>query len=268
MKPTLLPLAALLVSTGLLSAHECWLQPATFAPVAGPTIGLTIQVGMNFQGEPKPFNPDRIATLKHFSAAGTEDWTAKANNLLQLPVKFADAGTHVVIYDSKPSLITLEPDKFDEYLREEGLEFVIAERARLDESAKPGRERYRRCNKTIVRADGKADATFAVVTGQQLEIIPVDDPAAWQPGGTLRFKLLFSGQPLAAAKVRAWHRAGDKLTTLDGTSDATGEVAFALPAGGQWMLSTIHMVRLSGDKEADWESTWGNLTLAVRHQRP
>src|SRR6478736_6880779 len=122
MKPSLLTLATF-GATGLLSAHECWLQPATFAPVPGPTIGLTIQVGTNFQGEPKPFSSDRIAALKHFSAAGSEDWTAKANDRLQLPVKFEDAGTHVVIYDSKPSVVTLEAAKFEEYLREEGLEF-------------------------------------------------------------------------------------------------------------------------------------------------
>jgi hypothetical protein len=97
------------LSAATLSAHECWLQPATFTPIPGPTVGLTIQVGMNFEGEPRPFSPDRIAALKCFAAGGTEDWTNKANNLLQLPVRFAAAGTQVVVYDSKPSLITLEP---------------------------------------------------------------------------------------------------------------------------------------------------------------
>ena len=263
MKSLLLPALALLSSAAVLPAHECWLQPATFAPVAGPTIGLTIQVGMNFEGEPKPFSPARVAALRHYSAAGTEDWTAKANDRLQLPVRFEDAGTHVVIYDSKPGLITLEPEKFNAYLREEGLDFVIAERERAGESAKPGRERYQRCNKTIVRADGQADATYAVVTGQRLEIIPIDDPAAWSVGGTLRFKVLFAGQPLANAKVRAWHRAGGQLSTLDAITTAGGEASFALPASGEWMISTIHMARVTGDAAADWESHWGNLTFAV-----
>lgn len=264
MKLTSLCSLGVLAAAVATSAHECWLQPATFAPVAGPTIGLTIQVGMNFQGEPRPFSPERIAALRHFSAAGTEEWTAKANHLLQLPVRFEDAGTHVVTYDSKPSLITLEPAKFEEYLHEEGLEFVIAERAKAGESASPGRERYRRCNKTIVRADGKADATFGVTTGQPLEIIPLDNPADWRAGGTLRFKVLLAGQPLADAKVRAWHRAGETLTTLDARTSAEGEFSFALPAGGQWMLSTVHMARVAHDPDADWESTWGNLTFAVR----
>ena len=261
----LAPLLALLAPTAV-SAHECWLQPATFAPVPGPAIGLTIQVGMNFQGEPKPFSPERIAALKHFSIAGREDWTAKANNLLQLPVKFEDSGTHVVIYDNKPSLITLEPAQFAEYLREEGLEFVLAERERAGEAAKPGRERYRRCNKTILTADGRSDATFGIITGQQLEIIPLDNPADCRPGGTLRVKLLFAGQPLVEAKVRAWNRAGTNLTTLDGRTSSEGEVSFTLPVGGQWMLSTLRMARVTGDQDADWESTWGTLTFAIRRR--
>jgi len=256
-------LLAFLATALPLVAHECWLQPASFAPVAGPAIGLTIQVGTNFEGEPKPFSPARVAALRDFSAAGTRDLTPKLNDRLQLPVSFEDPGTHVITYDSKPGLITLEADKFNEYLREEGLEVVIAERAQAGESAQPGRERYLRCNKTIVRADGKSDGTYAVVTGQRLEIIPVDDPAAWSAGGASRFKLLFAGQPLAGAKVRAWHRAGGQLATLDAVTTATGEVSFDLPAAGEWMLSTIHMARLTGDAAADWESHWGNLTFAV-----
>ena len=31
-------------------------------------------------------------------------------------------------------------------------------------------------------------------------------------------------------------------------------------------FSTVQMARLTGDKDADWESHWGNLTLAVRRR--
>ena len=259
-------LLAFLATAAFAPAHECWLQPATFAPVVGPSIGLTIQVGMNFQGEPKPFNPDRIASLRHFSAAGSEDWTARANNKLQLPVKFEDSGTHVVIYDSKPSLITLKPAEFDEYLREEGLEFVIADREKAGESTKPGRERYQRCNKTIVIADGKSDDTWSVITGQRLEILPLENPASWKPGTPFGVKVLLAGQPLPGARVIAWNRTTEQLVKLDATTTETGEASFTLPAGGQWMFSAVHMARLTGDKDADWESHWGNLTLAVRRR--
>jgi uncharacterized GH25 family protein len=169
----------------------------------------------------------------------------------------------VVTYDSQPSFIELPGKEFLEYLKEEGLEHVAAEREQAGETAQPGRERYQRCLKAIVIAGGKSDGSYAVATGQRLELILLDDPAALRPGGTLRVRLLFAGQPLAGAKVRAWHRQGDKLATLDRTTSVDGGAAFTLPFAGEWMLSTIRMARVSGDAKADWESHWANLTFAV-----
>jgi uncharacterized GH25 family protein len=266
-KPTVMKsLARLFLVLGLaarLVAHECWLQPSTFSPAAGGKVRLTIQVGMEFTGETRPFNPQRVAALKHFSAAGAEDWTALVTPGLEFAAPLPVAGTHVITYDSKPSFIELDAEKFHEYLREEGLEHVIAEREKAGEGAKPGRERYQRCIKSILQAGGKADGSYAVVTGQHLELIPLDDPAATRPGGAIRFQLLFAGQPLAGSKVRAWQRQGGKLTTLDAISSASGEVTFQLPLTGEWMISTVHMARATGDAEADWKSHWGNLTFAV-----
>ena len=263
MKLLLLPL--LLVAGGLtpLSAHECWLQPSTFAPAAGGKVRLTLQVGMEFKGEPRAFNPARVAALKHFSAAGAEDWTARVATALELPVALAAPGTHVLAYDSKPSFIELDAEKFREYLVEEGLDHILAERERAGESGKPGRERYQRCIKTILQAGGKSDTSHAVATGQHLEIIALDDPAAIRPGGMIHFKILLAGQPLGGAEVRAWHRQGDKLTVLHARTAANGEVSFALFQAGEWMISIVHMARVTGDPAADWESYWGNLTFAV-----
>ncbi len=252
-----------LLAAGSLCAHECWLQPSTFSPAAGEKVRLTIQVGMGFQGETRPFNPSRVAALRHFSAAGAEDWAPQVAAALDLPVAFATGGTHVVAYDSKPSLIELDAEKFHAYLREEGLDQVITEREKAGEAGKPGRERYQRCVKSILQAGGKSDGTYAIVTGQRLELVPVDNPAALRPGGTLRIRLLFDGRLLADAKVRAWHRAGGRLTTLDARTDAAGAAAFTLPLAGEWMLSVVHMARVTGDPAAEWESHWGNLTFAL-----
>jgi uncharacterized GH25 family protein len=258
-----LSIALLALGAGQLSAHECWLQPASFTPAPDQAVALVINVGMDLQGEVREFTPQRVAALRHYSTGGVEDWTARAIAAPEFAPAFAPAGTHVVAYDSTASLITLEPDKFHDYLREEGLEPVIGLREKAGETAKPGRERYRRCNKTILQVGGLTDATWAVRTGQQLEIIPLDDPAAARPGGAMRFSVAFAGQPVADALVLAWHRAGDKLTNLKTRSNATGEVTFTLPASGMWMISTVHMARAASDAEADWASYWGNLTFAV-----
>ncbi len=245
-----------------LAAHECWLQPSDFSPAPGRELRLGLRVGMQLKGEPRDFTAKRVAALRHYFTAGVEDWTARATGQPELPFTLATPGTHVLAYDSSASLITLEAEKFHAYLREEGLENIIALREQAGEAAQPGRERYLRCNKTLLQA-GASDGTWAARTSQLLEIVPLADPAAVPPGGTLRFLLLLDGQPLAGALLRAWHRTGDQLTTLDARTSASGEAAFTLPAAGMWMISTVHMRRLQGDTEADWESLWGNFTFSL-----
>lgn len=263
MKSPALLLFGLLGLTMTLPAHECWLQPSDFSPAPGRELLLGLRVGMEFTGEPREFTAQRVHALRHYSAAGVEDWTSRATGQSELPFTLATPGTHVLAYDSAPSLITLESDKFHDYLREEGLEPVIGLREMAGETKQPGRERYRRCNKTILQVGGRTDATWAVRTGQQLEIVPLDDPASARPGGAMRFTVLFTGRPVADALVLAWHRQGKKLTTMKVRSSSTGEAAFTLPAAGMWMISTVHMTRAMDDAEADWASYWGNLTFAV-----
>lgn len=263
MKPSLL-LAGLLAGAGLLPAHECWLQPSRFEATPGQALGLQLRVGMNFQGEARPFNPQRAARLVHHSATGAADWTGKADGRTDLEFSLAAPGTHVLALDSKASYLTLEAEKFNAYLKEEGLAAVLAQRAQAGESTLPGRERYLRCIKTLLQAGHAADDTWQVRTGQRLELVPLDNPATTRPGGTLRLLLLRDGRPLAGGLVRAWHRAGDKLTVLDAVTADDGGVRFTLPEAGAWMFSTVHMARVAGDPKADWESLWGNLTLALR----
>lgn len=252
----------LFICPALLVAHECWLQPSAFIVFPKQALTLQLNVGMNFQGEARPFNAQRAARLTHFSAAGAADWSAKATGQTGLEFSLPALGTHVLALDSNPSFITLEAEKFNAYLKEEGLTSVLVQREQAGESNAPGKERYLRNIKTIIQA-GRADDTWQVRTGQRLELVPLDNPATVRPGGTLRVQLLFAGLPLADNLVRAWHRESDKLTVIDVRTSATGEAAFTLPAAGPWMLSTVHMARVTGDAKTDWESLWGNLTFAL-----
>ncbi len=165
--------------------------------------------------------------------------------------------------DTRAKSITLPADQFTSYLREEGLESVIATRERTGQSTAPGRERYARCVKTLVRVGPRSDGTFAVSTGQHLELTPLADPFAVRPGGRLSLRVTFAGQPLAQALVQAWHRKGDQLLRTAARTAADGTVAFDLPQAGEWMFSLVHMVPVTDEPAHDWQSFWGNLTFTL-----
>lgn len=259
-------LPALLLISAPLLAHEFWLAPDKFFVAPGTPVNLSILRGEDFNGEIRPIGTERVAALRHYSFAGVVDAMPRvpaARAVDALPFTFAQSGTHLLALDSTPSTITLSPDKFLGYLNSDGLEFIDAARKAAKQENEPGRERYLRCVKTLVRVGEKSDSTYSVRTGQRLEITPQSDPFAARPGSRLAFTITFDGQPLAGAQVRAWHHREKILVTLKGRSAADGSIAFDLPYAGPWMISLVHMIPLKDVPGYDWQSYWGNLTFAV-----
>lgn len=253
------------------TAHEFWILADPFTLAPGGTTQLTMHVGEQFVGDLVPFSTRYVASLRHYAGGRMTDLEAHVPPRTQLPalrLAIDTPGSHMVAFDSNPSEVTLSGDKFDAYLREEGLEQIIAQRDRAKQADTPGRERFRRHVKTLVRVGDASDGTYSVRTGQQLEILPVADPLAARAGDALPFQLLFDGKPLAGALVKAWHKRGRQTLIVRVRSDAEGKAMFELPYAGSWMISVVHMIPATDDKEIDWDSHWGNLTFELRERLP
>ena len=260
-------LATLLaVIAPLASGHEFWLQAQPFTPDAGAGAAISLHVGENFDGELTPLVDERTAALRHYSAGSVVDLAPRLPRKTALPrlaMPISSAGLHLIAFDSQPITFALPAEKFHAYLHDEGLDYVIERRKAAGKSAQPGRERYRRNVKSLLRAGGVSDGTYAIATGQRLEITPLSDPYAAAPGDTLRFRLSFDGRPLAGALVKGWHKHDAQLLLIKARTDAAGEVAVSLPYAGEWMVSVVHMIPATGAPNADWDSFWGNLTFVL-----
>ncbi len=259
--------ACVIVSFPLMAnAHEFWMRAAPFSPRVGTTAQLMMYVGQYFEGDQVGFVTSHSAMLHHYFSDQMEDLIALVPSdkpIGQVPVNITRPGTHLIAFDSFPSGITIEAGKFEAYLHDEGLDYIVALREKSGASALPGRERFRRVTKTLLRAGGKSDRTFAIRTHQRLELVPLVDPSATPPGQPLRFTLFFDDKPVAGALLRAWHHHGDQTVSIRAISDADGLVTYSLPYAGPWMISTVHMIAAENTTEADWDSFWGNLMFDV-----
>lgn len=267
-------LAASALMAGPLHAHEFWMVPVVTPLTVGDTARVGLKVGEFFEGDALSFSAPQTVALRAHTAAGAQDLLpllALRGAVAELPLQLATPGTTLLSFDSQPNTIFLSADRFHAYLHDEGLDFIKVRREAAGSAKKPGRERYRRFVKTLLRAQGpaptSADPTFGVVVGQQLEVVPLNDPLALAPGGQLGIQVLFEGQPLAGALLKAWHKGkgADQGQTLiiRSTTQADGKASFRLPYAGAWMVSVVHMVPAVGVKNIDWDSLWGNLTFAV-----
>ncbi|MGI4849206.1 MAG: DUF4198 domain-containing protein [Janthinobacterium lividum] len=248
------------------AAHEYWVQATPYSAAVGASSNLTLQFGEYYKGEITPFVLHRFTRFEHYSQAGKVDLEPRVPRGVELgrvPLAIDAPGTHMVAFDAAANYLTLPADKFFDYLHDEGLDNINRIRAAMGHASRPGRERYFRNVKTLLRGGGASDATYAVQTGQRMELLPMSDPLAMKPGDTLALGLLFDGKPLAGALLKAWYKRNGQLTLIRAVSDAAGQVSVSLPWAGEWMLSVVHMIPSAGSVDQDWDSYWGNLSFEL-----
>jgi hypothetical protein len=212
------------------------------------------------RGDPVPRDPSLLVRFVVVGPGGEtpvpgRDYTEPAGvATLQAP------GLYVVAYDSRRSPVELAAEKFEGYLRQEGLEEISALRARRGQSGAAVKEVFSRCAKSLVVLPGGSRSGYDRVMGQRLELVPEKDPHALA-GGELQLRLLYEGKPLAGALVVGLQK--DRPARPSGRSDARGRVRLKLDRPGFWLIKAVHMVPAPKDAGADWESFWASLTFEL-----
>ncbi len=263
---TLLAWIALATSV---AAHDFWLEPASFQPRVGARVDLQLVVGEHFAGDLVPRKEARILAFASLDAAGRETAVLGLEGKTPAGLWKAEApGLHVLGYRSNGTAIELEAGKFERYLVEEGLEFVVAERKSRGESAAPGRELYARCAKSIVVARSEKELAAADwagwdrVLGYPLELVPTANPCRLASDADLTVRVLFRGQPLPDALVGCTPKQ-DPAQAVRARTDAEGRVTFRPRLGGAHLLRVVHMTRAADGAAHDWESQWASLTFEL-----
>ncbi len=264
-------LAAVLASSGVAGAHDHWLA-ADRAVLASPgDVAVRLVYGEHLAPEGEhPFEAKKLARFglvagkwaRELRAAGVEGKKPLGK------VTLTRAGGYVFVADRTTQYLTLDPQKFEEYLEEEKLSEVLAERMKRGEQKKPGRERYTRFLKSLVVVGEGGDSAAGLVLGQRLEIVLESDPAALRVGDVLTVRVLFEGQPLSGALVSAYAKDDLSSAELSARTGADGRVDFRVARGGSWMVRLVSMRRCEGCTDADWESFWASYAFPIATADP
>lgn len=246
-------------------AHEYWFEPESFFPKPGEKTAVHLYVGDGIvkDREERDYQPDKTPKFQLFSSSKTIDLT---QSLIKgaLPVYSfsADkAGNYLLAMERNWSYIKIETAKFEDYLREDGIEYIIGEREKLGERQKEGRERYSRYIKSLLQVGDKRDSTYKKQLGMKLEITPLENPYSKKVGDSLKFQVTFDGKPLADRTVFADNR---NSTTQKMVTDKDGKISIKIDKSGMWIVRLVNMQRCQTDcGEADWESFWGAITFGI-----
>lgn len=269
MKRTFVLLLLLIVPLALL-AHDTWLIPSSFTPTAGQTVRLRLATSEAFPTSEGAAAPDRVARFTIHSMAGKSDVTGFRvdGKFLVADVTVPLRGQSVLVLETKPRIIVLQPKDFNEYIGDEALQHVIAARERNGQSNSPGRERYRKITKTVLCSGATSSAGEDDLASQPenlwLEIVPERGPCGLKAGDTLSVRVLFEGKPLAGAHLAAGYEGvtGHHYPIWIPT-DKDGRAVVKLDRAGVWFVRVLHMIPAQNDPEADWQSAFSTLTFEV-----
>ena len=269
---------AALVCAGALTAgaHDLWLEPETIPGAKGDDLVLHLRMGDQFKTEEeRPLQKDRVARFDLFSdRTKRRDLQAMGQDAQTPAAKLRpEAGALLAVMDRTPRPITMERDKFNRYLEDEGQDAVTALRTRLGQNEQPGKEVYTRYLKTLVQERDPAGSIPSTLykrrVGQRLEILLENDPGRMRPDKMLTVKVLFEGKLLAGAKVFAYRRgvAGQDPVALTAVSSAEGLAEFKLDQPGSWLVRMVHIrvpTERKPESSAPWESFWASYSFTMR----
>jgi len=244
-----------------LLAHDMWIEPTTFAPASGEIVGLKLRVGQNLLGDPLPRDSQLIREFVVQDGAERKPVVGRDGGNPAGFVRASQPGLLVAGYHSHPSAVDETADKFNQYLKEEGLDAIAAQRARRNESNLPVRELFTRCAKTLLLS-GPADKDQHDRTlGFTLELVAERNPYILVAGEELPLHLTFQDHPLAGALVIAMNRLHPDRKQSARTG-ADGRVKLHLQPEGMWMIKAVHMTPAPPGSSAQWQSYWASLTFA------
>jgi uncharacterized GH25 family protein len=261
MKKTFALILILICSS--INAHEFWLEPQKFFVKKGEILLVNFKVGENFEGENWKGRSSSVKSLKLFYANIQDDLESLITENTEgdsLSLQFFDEGSALVAYQSTNKHIELEPDKFHQYLAEDGLTNAIEYREKNGEKDSIGRENYMRCAKTLFQVGSTKDDVYKKFCSMPLEFVPNQHPYLLRKDQPLSFRLLYQAKPLPGAMVKVWQRLNGKTNKVECTTNEDGVIEIPLSLAGKFMISSVKMERIENEPNAQWQSYWASFT--------
>ena len=258
-----------MVAAGSLSAHDFFFRLDDYFVKPASTVKIRALNG-TFSSSENSITRDRLRDLSVVSSSGRDHpdtlaWSS-AGDTSVLTVKIGPAGTYVVGASLLPRQIELKAKEFNQYLADDGIPDVLAERRKKKELERDATERYSKHIKAILQAGTTRTGDFSAVLGYPAELVPLDNPYSLRAGSTIRVRAMVDGRAVANQLVVAGGRnaRGARFTERKVRTDRSGVARIRLSGAGQWYVKFISMVPYSGPEKLDYQSKWATVTFAIR----
>jgi uncharacterized GH25 family protein len=225
---TMMPCAAL--------AHNLWLNATDYTPELSKRTGAHTKIYFGF-GHKYPvhdfLNKGRLTEFRLIGPDGSpRDIEPGEGGFLATPLILKKAGAHTVAAATRTGFYTM---------------YFKGERVHHKMGSKEGLERvllslyYENYAKALIDVGSTADDAYAAPVGQNIEIVPVENPYLKKAGDTLDLKVLHKGRPASFCTVSATYVgfSPDEDYAFSNMTNALGVSTIRLLAPGHWVVRAV-----------------------------
>jgi len=269
MKLSLLSVFFISLISVSVSAHEMWIQPLQFSSKLDDKILANEVIGQNFKGNNYAYLPKSFSRLNISLGNTTRAITSRLGDLPAIQETSLGEGLHVITAETPLSeLVYTDPQVFLNFLKIDGLPWVLAEHKKRGLPDSGFKEVYRRSPKALIKVGhGKGqDRAF----GLPLEWVVKTNP--YTSKGDIHAQLLWQGKPAANMYVNVFNKPNknskdSELIKSAFYTDANGNVVIPRAKGGLFLVNSVKMVvpdeETMQSTKAVWETIWGSLTYEI-----
>ncbi len=251
------------------SAHDFWINPSNYSVQAGEKTNISIMIGHPEDQNSWAISPHRVVALRSVGPEGISDQqtlVSETDPKKPMTFSFNRDGVHVLTIETTSAYSELEAEKFNDYLDEEGLTPIKLDRTSKRKMSKPGTEIYSRRGKTIINVGniGESDPSYVTTPlGLTLEVVPTSNPVRLQDGENLSAHIYYRGQIMSGVNVKLVSLDSDKGQVASQKSDSEGQVFFAKPDAGEWMLHVVWSDPMEDSEQADYDTIFSSLSFSI-----
>lgn len=248
------------------SAHEFWLQPQQFWAEPAQVVPISMLVGHGGHSARSSI-PSRRITRFEVIGPGNEasDLRSKIHPGVDTKLELDASGAYVVVLATdNQARSDLPAERFNDYLRAEGLTPALLARQQAGLMQTEGSERYSRQAKALMQVGSSQQQTHVTqAAGLRLEIVPEINPYAQPRSTQLPVRVIFENQALAGALVKMSSPTDGSKATVSRLTDDQGRAVFDMPTQGQWLLHVTWTKSLPTADEADFDTVFASLTFGL-----
>lgn len=258
--------AFLAIFSGFATAHEYWIDPTAQTHEVGTEITANIRVGQLMRGSTQAYNKNAIkqmGVVVNGTAAPISSRLGDRPAIKYLP---ANEGLHIFAVETNAStLVYQEFAKFQKFVETHGEGFAVQEHLDAKLPDNNFREAYFRFAKALVPVGTAQGADQSVRF--PFELVAVENP--FQSKATLKFVLLFEGEPAANHQIDVFNRPIDEIGDAAMVSYETNDQGVVeFPRGsGDYLINAVKLMRptagLAESLNVVWVSLWASTTFTL-----